>query len=173
MFLEIINTIFFFLYYGIVSFLIIKSNISSSSASGFKEKIFPYINVVLPLFLSLYQSTNLLFLLPFKLMIFCYLFYCLFYLRYNFAIEVSVKEFCREGPYKIIRHPLYFGELALILIHVIQINQITAYIFFLILTISTIIRANIEEKKFIEVKPEYLEYKRNTGMFFPKLKKKH
>lgn len=75
------------------------------------------------------------------------------------------------GPYKIVRHPIYFGHFLMVLGSIIVVNEIHLIIFSSILTIILgIFRAKREEgllsKKFND---EWGEYKHTTPAFVPYL----
>ena len=91
------------------------------------------------------------------------------HLRASFGLRTAVRELVTSGPYRRIRHPLYFGEI----IHLFGITLLAAtpaalYLFFVAVTLQ-VIRAKIEERKFLASVPAYAEFRRNTGFLWPKL----
>jgi protein-S-isoprenylcysteine O-methyltransferase Ste14 len=90
------------------------------------------------------------------------------HLKASFGLRAAVRELVTTGPYRRIRHPLYFGEI----IHVFGIAILAAtpaalYLFVVAVALQAV-RAKIEERKFLATVPEYAEFKRNTGFLWPK-----
>ena len=78
----------------------------------------------------------------------------------------------QKGPYKIVRHPLYVSYLLIL----VGLSLILLIYWLLIPAIFVIIgvypTAKTEEEFLIQkYGEEYIKYKRNVGMFFPKFKK--
>ena len=91
------------------------------------------------------------------------------YLRASFGLRAAVRELVTTGPYRRIRHPLYFGEI----IHIFGISILSAtpaglYLFVVAVALQ-VVRAKIEERKFLASVPEYAEFRRNTGFLWPRL----
>jgi len=90
------------------------------------------------------------------------------HLRASFGLRTAVRELVTTGPYRRIRHPLYFGEI----IHIFGISVLSATPFglylFLIAVMLQAVRAKIEERKFLANVPEYAEFQRQTGFLWPK-----
>lgn len=91
------------------------------------------------------------------------------HLRASFGLRTAVRELVTSGPYRRIRHPLYFGEI----IHIFGVAILAAtpaalYLFVFAVALQAI-RAKIEERKFLATVPEYAEFRRNTGFLWPKL----
>ena len=92
------------------------------------------------------------------------------HLRASFGLRTAVRELVTSGPYRRIRHPLYFGEI----VHVFGIAILAAtpaalYLFVVAVALQAI-RAKIEERKFLATVPAYAEFRRNTGFLWPKLR---
>jgi protein-S-isoprenylcysteine O-methyltransferase Ste14 len=91
------------------------------------------------------------------------------HLRASFGLRTAVRELVTTGPYRRIRHPLYFGEI----IHIFGVAILAAtpaalYLFVFAVALQAI-RAKIEERKFLAAVPEYAEFRRNTGFLWPRL----
>jgi protein-S-isoprenylcysteine O-methyltransferase Ste14 len=91
------------------------------------------------------------------------------YLGRCFGIFVAVRGIVTSGPYRYIRHPLYSGYICMfvgmfltgpceVLLILVPIHFVLFYW-----------RARLEEARLAEFSPEYREYRKSTGMFFPKL----
>lgn len=96
-----------------------------------------------------------------------------FNLGENWANHIKIysnHKLINTGVYKIVRHPLYSS------IMLMFIGASVAYFNIYCLLLESIIfipfmyyRAKQEEKLLTEKFPEYLDYKKGTGMFFPKI----
>ncbi|MDJ0739477.1 MAG: isoprenylcysteine carboxylmethyltransferase family protein [Gammaproteobacteria bacterium] len=91
------------------------------------------------------------------------------HLRASFGLRTAVRELVTSGPYRRIRHPLYFGEI----IHIFGVAILAAtpaalYLFVVAVALQAV-RAKIEERKFLATVPEYAEFRRNTGFLWPRL----
>ena len=83
---------------------------------------------------------------------------------------IKTRELIQTGPYKFIRHPMY------LFIYIVLIGAGILWFsswWFIILLLFTPVWywiGRIEEKQMIEItNSKYRDYKRSTGMFFPKL----
>lgn len=92
--------------------------------------------------------------------------------EYSSIIEVKKEhKLIKKGPYKYIRHPIYLG---FILFHLGVSFILSNYIVYLIwlggLTLLLLYRIPKEEKILTQyLRDEYLVYKKNTGLFIPKI----
>jgi len=91
------------------------------------------------------------------------------HLRASFGLRTAVRELVTTGPYSRIRHPLYFGEMVHIFGVVILAATPAAIYLYVVAVILQVIRAKIEERKFLASVPEYAEFRRNTGFLWPRL----
>lgn len=91
------------------------------------------------------------------------------YMIRSFSIKAEVRRLVVNGPYRYVRHPIYLGEFissfGLLLLRFSWINLLI----FLIFVFAQNYRATLEELKIQSLYPEYEEYKRSTGKFFPGL----
>lgn len=73
------------------------------------------------------------------------------------------------GPYKYIRHPIAMGIMTSWLgLIIVFLNEITILLYALVLL--TVIYTSFQEEKFmLSIFPEYKDYMKKTGRFFPKL----
>jgi protein-S-isoprenylcysteine O-methyltransferase Ste14 len=83
---------------------------------------------------------------------------------------IKTRELVQTGPYNYIRHPMY------VFIHIILIGvgllwfSSTWFIILLLFTPIWYLVGRIEEKQMVEITDgKYHDYKKSTGMFFPKL----
>jgi protein-S-isoprenylcysteine O-methyltransferase Ste14 len=89
-------------------------------------------------------------------------------LRRSFSIMVEAREPVFTGPYAYVRHPLYVGEVvATAGVLIFRFSAINVFLFALF-ALCQVVRSGQEEKKLLSVFPEYAEYRRKTGAFFPR-----
>jgi len=89
-------------------------------------------------------------------------------LKRCFSLMAEVRELITTGMYRRIRHPLYMSEI----IHALGTSILAAHpvalTIFLITLVLEIIRAKVEERKFLRVVPAYADFKKRTGFLWPK-----
>jgi len=89
-------------------------------------------------------------------------------LKRCFSLMVEVRKLVTTGMYRRIRHPLYMSEI----IHAFGTSILAAHpvamVIFCITLVLEIIRAKLEERKFLRMVPAYAEYRRKTGFLWPK-----
>jgi protein-S-isoprenylcysteine O-methyltransferase Ste14 len=164
-------------------------------AQGFKETIFPLFCAGLPLII--YHSVELLRLVPTQnaaysvLQMLAGLHYNsllgwnlfsmilvltgnaitllgIFSLRRSFSIMVEARQPVFTGLYAYVRHPLYIGE-AIATGGILIFRFSLANLFFFVLFIGCqVYRSILEEEKLISIFPEYQQYRKRTGAFFPR-----
>jgi len=91
------------------------------------------------------------------------------HLRASFGLRTAVRELVTTGPYRRIRHPLYFGEMVHIFGLAVLAATPAAFYLYAVAVLLQVIRAKIEERKFLVSVPEYEEFRRNTGFLWPRL----
>ncbi|MBI3858092.1 MAG: isoprenylcysteine carboxylmethyltransferase family protein [Planctomycetes bacterium] len=90
-------------------------------------------------------------------------------LRRGFTIMTEARVFVRSGLYRWVRHPLYVSHFVIYLVYtLLHFHPATAALYAAFVAGQTL-RARNEERKMAEVFPEYEEYRRTTGMFFPRV----
>src|SRR5262249_26316202 len=83
---------------------------------------------------------------------------------YNYPADAKHLE--RRGPYKYGRHPVYFGQILLVLGSVLIVNDTIFDMYMFIVLYLNISRAVEEEKQLLKMfGNEYEEYKQETGFF--------
>jgi protein-S-isoprenylcysteine O-methyltransferase Ste14 len=91
------------------------------------------------------------------------------HLKASFGLRTAVRKLVTTGPYRRIRHPLYFGEIIHIFGIAILAATPVAMLLFAVAVAMQAIRAKIEERKFHTTVPEYAAFARSTGFLWPKL----
>lgn len=173
----------------IISYAIRTKPTGEGKAAGFSERYYPLITVLFPMISFSYLlysdltigSILMYFNLPPMTPLFVTLVGCiisfagatlsiiaLWSLKRSFSIMAEVRTLVTTGMYKRIRHPLYMSEI----IHafgncVLFAHPVSLLIFVITLTLE-IVRAKIEERKFLKVHPEYAAFKKRTGFLWPK-----
>jgi protein-S-isoprenylcysteine O-methyltransferase Ste14 len=97
--------------------------------------------------------------------------WALSYLRRSFGLRTAVRELVTGGPYRWARHPLYAGEIVHILgLAILSATPAGLYLFVVAVALQ-LVRAKIEERKFLRTVPEYAAYRETTGFLWPRLRK--
>ena len=87
----------------------------------------------------------------------------------SFSIMVEARELVVTGIYKYIRHPLYLGEMTAYLGVLMLRFSFENLLIYGAFVFCQYIRSQIEEEKLKEVFPQYANYIKTTGLFFPRL----
>ena len=85
----------------------------------------------------------------------------------SFSIIPQARKLIQNGPYRLVRHPIYLGELIStfgVILAGLTIPKMTLYF---VLVVCQVYRALQEEKLLAGVFPEYKEYSSKTARFIP------
>jgi len=83
-------------------------------------------------------------------------------LRSSFSITVEARQLVTAGPYRLVRHPIYTGEiLAATAVAAIRLSPVNIVILLLFISLQ-LWRTRMEETKLSSVFPEYREFKRKS-----------
>jgi len=156
---------------------------ATTLAKGFRETLYPFLLVILPFVIVLRPYTysqwmpenatahlgglyaiNILLILAGSLNIIG-----LVALRRSFAIMAEARVLVMTGPYRWVRHPMYAAHFMIFLCVLLQRFAPLTLGLYVVFVAAQIFRARIEERKLAATFPEYEDYRRRTGMFFPKL----
>lgn len=95
--------------------------------------------------------------------------YALLYLRLNFSILPEARGLTTSGPYRLVRHPVYLGEILGAIGLTIALPTLVSVIVLVTFVSAELVRARIEEQVLASVLPGYAEYARHTPRLFPRL----
>ena len=88
-------------------------------------------------------------------------------LRKTFSLELRAQDnIIQKGLYKYIRHPAYLGSFC-ILVGIACFSEILSLIY---LAFVFFVSRALNEERLLRNNPQYKEYQKTTGMFFPKLR---
>lgn len=91
------------------------------------------------------------------------------HLKRSFGLRTAVRTLVTDGPYRRIRHPLYVGEIVHVLgIAILSATPVGLWLFVFAVALQ-VVRARIEERKFLRTLPEYADYMKRTGFLWPRL----
>lgn len=93
--------------------------------------------------------------------------YSLSTLGKSFSIIPQARCFVRNGAYKIVRHPVYLGELIAVLGIVIARLSFSTIVVYILFTVLMMYRAQHEEKLLRDVFPDYEAYAKTRSCFIP------
>jgi protein-S-isoprenylcysteine O-methyltransferase Ste14 len=96
---------------------------------------------------------------------------CLFFLGRSFSIDAQARTLRTSGPYRLIRHPLYFCELSALLAIPIANPSFVVVGLWLIIVAIHVLRIRNEEAILTAAFPEYVEYVRRVPMLVPFVKR--
>jgi protein-S-isoprenylcysteine O-methyltransferase Ste14 len=93
--------------------------------------------------------------------------YALGSLGKSFSIIPQARKLIKTGPYRLVRHPLYVGELIGVFGLALACLTFLKIAIFMLLVVLQVYRAFQEEKLLAKVFPEYREYSSKTARFIP------
>jgi protein-S-isoprenylcysteine O-methyltransferase Ste14 len=96
--------------------------------------------------------------------------FSLFYLRRAFSVTPQARYLKRAGPYNIIRHPMYLGNILTLWGLGLVLGTPEALFLSLVTSALQVCRAHYEERLLLNAFPEYKEYMQQVGAFAPRFK---
>lgn len=89
------------------------------------------------------------------------------YLDRSFSLVAQARKVVRTGPYAVVRHPLYTGELVALLGTVLSRPGWTTFAVWATILGLQVYRATSEEEILAAVLPDYRDYQRRTPQLVP------
>jgi protein-S-isoprenylcysteine O-methyltransferase Ste14 len=92
------------------------------------------------------------------------------YLGSNWSGDVTVKQnhsLVRDGPYRLVRHPIYTGILVGAVGSALAIGEWRGIVAVALCLLSFLVKSRIEETRMRETFPEYATYQRETKSIIP------
>lgn len=93
--------------------------------------------------------------------------YAVFFLGRSFSISPQARRLVTDGPYRVVRHPLYLAELAVVFSAIWEIQQPWPLIIFSCAVAIQAVRMHFEEKILSETFPSYRDYAKRTARLLP------
>lgn len=90
-----------------------------------------------------------------------------YYLGTSFSILADARELRSRGPYRLVRHPIYLGQLITFAGVAAARPCWESYAVYALFLVLQVARAAIEERKLVRASPGYAEYRERTWMFVP------
>jgi protein-S-isoprenylcysteine O-methyltransferase Ste14 len=97
--------------------------------------------------------------------------YAMVYLGRSFSIFAEARNLVTGGPYRLVRHPLYAGEMVAIWSYTLAYPSRWSLGVISLFTALQCWRARVEERKLEESFPEYAVLRARTGFMWPKLQR--
>jgi protein-S-isoprenylcysteine O-methyltransferase Ste14 len=94
----------------------------------------------------------------------------LVYLRQAFSVTPQARFLVSVGPYAVVRHPMYIGNLITLAGYTLLVDSKEAILLFFVCGGLQIGRALYEEKLLRQNLPGYSDYARKVGRFFPRIR---
>jgi len=91
-------------------------------------------------------------------------------LHRSFSMIAQARTVVRSGPYRLVRHPLYAGELVAVLGIAVMTWSLAAMAIWAVLCGLQAYRAQHEEKVLLAALPDYAEYRSTTGRLIPRVR---
>jgi protein-S-isoprenylcysteine O-methyltransferase Ste14 len=95
--------------------------------------------------------------------------YVMFWLGRSFSVLPQARGLVTDGPYRLVRHPLYLAEFLVIFSRAFELAQPWPFLVIVLVLGSQIVRIGFEEQILCETYPAYRDYMRRTARLLPGL----
>ena len=85
----------------------------------------------------------------------------------NLSIIAQAREITERGPYRLVRHPLYLGEMVSLLGLAVAAGSIAAFAAWAVFVVLQVYRARREEQVLLAALPGYQAYRARTAALLP------
>ncbi len=89
------------------------------------------------------------------------------FLGCSFSIMPEARRLVTDGPYRMIRHPLYLSEITILLAMLMQYRSFAAAGLFVLISGVELLRGKYEEDVLARAFPEFEDYRRHTSFLLP------
>ena len=104
---------------------------------------------------------------PLSIFAFAFAIYAMVYLRRNLSIIPEARKLTTGGPYRLVRHPLYFAEITAAVALVMSGPFLTPVLALGVFSLMQNLRAHFEERLLTASFPDYAPYARRTRRLVP------
>lgn len=94
----------------------------------------------------------------------------LFFLRRSFSVTPQAHSLRQGGPYALIRHPMYAGNILSVCGLGLLVGTAPGLLLCFAMAALQMARAHFEERLLLSAFPEYGEYREKAGAFLPRLR---
>ncbi len=173
----------FKLIWGILLFIAVLAQLRFKGRLLHKGGIFAYLLVVAPYFvvfgwfsvrdyLGTFSGNIVIQIMGVVIVILGVLGYIvsILYLQRNWAVSAAIKEghtLVRNGPYRFVRHPMYFFMILVVLGSGLLISNFLIIFYTPVVAFLYYLRSNKEEKMLVEALPGYAQYRKESKMLIP------
>src|SRR5258707_13746221 len=91
----------------------------------------------------------------------------LYFLGRSLSVIGPARGVADRGPYRLVRHPLYSGEIISCLGLAVAVGSVPSFVVWLALIAMQVYRAIREEQVLLQALPQYRDYRARTAALLP------